>query len=204
MPVYYGGDTDHNVRATQMPRNKPALFRTPVRPGCFFFSNNRGHFLVIAGSKRFNAVLVGVATVCPGVPRCPHRSHAGAENRDSVNRNLRCGQISWTATAHDTLRSTNRSAHLCLLCCFCVYIAINLFSKTCYTMHNMVCDNISRRLLKSKWWKLSKERLILVGVYNDDQLSQVLYSKEQVTWYLYKICIQLELLSLRFIRFAKR
>jgi len=29
----YGGDTVHAGKATVMPRNKPALFRTPVRPG---------------------------------------------------------------------------------------------------------------------------------------------------------------------------
>jgi len=30
----YGGDTVHARRATMMPRNQPALFRTPVRPVC--------------------------------------------------------------------------------------------------------------------------------------------------------------------------
>jgi len=29
----YGGDTVCAGKATGMPRNKPALFRTPVRPG---------------------------------------------------------------------------------------------------------------------------------------------------------------------------
>jgi len=31
--VSHGGDTVHAGRATVMPRNKPALFRSPVRPG---------------------------------------------------------------------------------------------------------------------------------------------------------------------------
>jgi len=37
------------------------------------------------GVSRFNAVPAGVATVWP---RCPHRSAAGIENRDSVNEAL--------------------------------------------------------------------------------------------------------------------
>jgi len=31
----YGGDKVYAGRATVMPQNKPALFRSPVRPGCF-------------------------------------------------------------------------------------------------------------------------------------------------------------------------
>jgi len=79
MPVYYGfarwsydEDTVHVGRATVVPRNKPVLFRSPVRPG------ESRRFLkkkfettgatsqgtpVQHGESRFNAVFAGVATV---------------------------------------------------------------------------------------------------------------------------------------------
>jgi len=65
-------------RATVMPRNKPALFRSPVRPGeSRLFKknwNHRGHFPVNAGSTRCIPIQCGacrcrygVVSVGPGV-----------------------------------------------------------------------------------------------------------------------------------------
>ena len=82
IPVYYGftrwsysGDTNHAGKATVMPRNKPALFRTKVRHGCFKNNwNHRGQFPVITGSTRFIPIQYGacrrhygVVSVGPGV-----------------------------------------------------------------------------------------------------------------------------------------
>jgi len=87
----YGGDTVHAGKATMMPRNKPALFYSPVRPGesrRFFFKPPGPH----PGERRFNTVYPDLMRCLPaslrrgpGGPRCPHRSDAGTEIRDSVN-----------------------------------------------------------------------------------------------------------------------
>jgi len=58
MPVYdrfirwsYDEDMDHVGRATVMPRNEPALFRTPVCPGCLKKLKPPG---LLPGYRRFN------------------------------------------------------------------------------------------------------------------------------------------------------
>jgi len=75
-----------------MPRNKPALFCSPVRPGGFNFLKPPGPH---PGERRFNMVppdsmrcLPVSLRRGPGGPRCPHRSDAGTEIRDSVNEAL--------------------------------------------------------------------------------------------------------------------
>jgi len=69
-----------------MPRNKPMLFRSPVRPGeSWRFKkkrNHRGHILVNAGSMRFLPASLRCGL---GGSRCPHRSDARTDIRDSVN-----------------------------------------------------------------------------------------------------------------------
>jgi len=69
-----------------MPRNKPALFRSPVLPGCF---------KKFPCECRFNTVYPGSIRCLPAAlrcgpdgPQCPHRSNAGTENRDSMNEAL--------------------------------------------------------------------------------------------------------------------
>jgi len=74
MPVCYSfarwsycGDTVHAGRAMVMPRKKPVLFRSPVRPGKSWrfkkIWNHRGHIRLTPvqhGVSRFNAVSAGV------------------------------------------------------------------------------------------------------------------------------------------------
>jgi len=90
MPVCYGfarwshgGDTVDTERATVMPRNKPALFRSRVGPGCFNKIQTTGALL---GEHRLNTVyndsmrcLPAPLRCGPGRPRYPHRSDAGTE-----------------------------------------------------------------------------------------------------------------------------
>jgi len=76
----YGGDTVHARRATVMPWNKPALFRSQVSPGAI--SRERRFSTVYLDSMR---CLQASLRCGPGEPRCPHGSDAGTENRDSVN-----------------------------------------------------------------------------------------------------------------------
>ena len=72
----YGGETVDVGGATVMPRNKPALFRSPVSPACFKKKwNHRGHFPVHTGSTRCIPIQCGacrrrydVVPVRPGVP----------------------------------------------------------------------------------------------------------------------------------------
>jgi len=85
----YGGDTVDAGRATVMPRNKPALFRIPVSHGCLKKLKPPGP---LPGEHWFNTVyldsmrcLLALLRCGPGMPRCPHRSDAGTEIRDSVN-----------------------------------------------------------------------------------------------------------------------
>ena len=73
-----------------MPRNKPALFCSPVRPGCLQSPGQH------PGERRFNTVYPDSMRCLPaslrrgsGGTRCPHRSDAGTEIRDSVNEALR-------------------------------------------------------------------------------------------------------------------
>jgi len=95
----YGGNTVHGGRATVMYGNKPALFRIPVRPGCFIFWNHP-----LPGERRFNTVYPDSMRYLPaslrcgsGGPRKPHCSDAGTENRDSVNEAYFSGpQGSWS------------------------------------------------------------------------------------------------------------
>jgi len=59
-----------------MPRNKPALFRTLVRPGEFWLFkktplNHQGHFPVIAGSTRFIPIQGGACRRRYGVVLAP-------------------------------------------------------------------------------------------------------------------------------------
>jgi len=82
----YGGDTVYAGRATVMPRNKPALFHTPV------LLKNLKPPGSLPGERRFNTVypdlmwcLPASLRCGPGGPPCPNRSAAGTENRDSVN-----------------------------------------------------------------------------------------------------------------------
>jgi len=90
MPVFFGFarrsyDTVHAGRATVMPQNKPALFRSPVRPGCLKKMKPPGP---LPGERRFNTVypdsmrcLPASLRCGPGGPRCPHWD---TEIRDSV------------------------------------------------------------------------------------------------------------------------
>jgi len=91
MPVCYGfarwscgGDTVDAGRATVMPRNKPAFFRSPVSHGCLKKLNHRGHFPVNTGSTRCIPIQSGACRRRYGVvPVGP--GDAGTEIRDSVN-----------------------------------------------------------------------------------------------------------------------
>jgi len=56
----YGGDTVHAWRATVMPRNKPALFRSPSSRGCLKKLKQPGP---LPCESRVYAALAGVATV---------------------------------------------------------------------------------------------------------------------------------------------
>ena len=78
----YGGDTIHAGRATVMPWNKPALFRSPVRPG------ESRMFKEIAGSTRCIPIQCGACRRRYGVIPVGHgvsRRRAGTEHRDNVN-----------------------------------------------------------------------------------------------------------------------
>ena len=86
----YGGDTVHAGRAMVMTRNKPVLFCSPVRPGGLKKLKPPGPH---PGERRFNMVypdsmrcLPASLRCGPGGHRCPHRSDAGTEIRDSVNK----------------------------------------------------------------------------------------------------------------------
>jgi len=89
----YGGDTVHAGRATVMPRTKPALFHTLVRPGeTRLFKKKMKPLGPLPGELRFNTVypdsmrcLPASLRCGPGGPRNPHRSATGTENWDSVN-----------------------------------------------------------------------------------------------------------------------
>jgi len=85
----YGGDTVHAKRATVMPRNKPMLFHSPVRPGESNILKPLGPY---PGECRFNTVypnsmwcLPASLRCGPSGPRSLHRSDIGTKIRDSVN-----------------------------------------------------------------------------------------------------------------------
>ena len=95
----YGGDTVHAGRATVMPRNKTVLFRSPVRPGKSWRFKKIETTGATSGERRLNTVypdsircLPASLRCGPGGPRCPHRSDAGIEIRDSVDEAL---QTQW-------------------------------------------------------------------------------------------------------------
>ena len=79
-----------------MSRNKPALFRSPVRPGESRLFKKLIPPGPLPGERRFSTVYPDSMRCLPvslrcglGGPRCPHRSDAGTENRDSVNKAVR-------------------------------------------------------------------------------------------------------------------
>ena len=89
----YGRDTVHAGRATVMPRNKPVLFRSPVRPDESWRLQKLKPPGPHPGKSRFNTIYPDSMRCLPaslrcglGGSRCPHRSDAGTKIWDSVTR----------------------------------------------------------------------------------------------------------------------
>jgi len=85
----YGEDTVHAGRAKMKPWNKPALFCSPERPGCFKKLKPQGP---LPCECRFNTVYPDSMQCSPASlrcgpsgPMCPHCSNTGTKNQDSVS-----------------------------------------------------------------------------------------------------------------------